>query len=86
MWIAALALALHQQGTPLTPRDTVAIQKAARDHLKYNAPVARIAPQIRGDTVYVGVGDDISWTLVRVVRKKDQWVALKDSIEVRGIR
>jgi hypothetical protein len=85
MWIAVLALALQQQATPLTARDTAAIQKAARDQRKYDAPVAQLVG-VRGDTVSVHLGDHISWTLVHVVRKKDQWVAVKDTIEVRGIR
>jgi len=86
MWFAVLALALQQQQpAPLTPRDTVAIQRAAREHLKSVSPVARIG-QLRGDTAYVSVGNHISWTQVRVVRRKDQWVALNDTIQVHGIR
>jgi hypothetical protein len=87
MLIALLALALQQQPkpAPLAPRDTVAIQKAARDHLKHQAPVARIG-QVRGDTAYVSVGDHISWTLVRVVRRRERWVALNDTLIVTGIR
>jgi hypothetical protein len=83
MLVALLTLAL-QQRPPLTPSDTVAIQKVAREHLKCDAPRASIV-LVRGDTVSVHVGNRVSYTRVRVVRKKEQWVALKDTVEVRGI-
>lgn len=70
---------------PLAPRDTATIQRVARAHLKSDAPSARLVSR-RGDTVYVNVGNHVSWTLVRVVRRDSLWVALKDSITVTGIR
>jgi hypothetical protein len=84
MLVALLTLALQQQPASVAPSDTLAIQKVARDHLKYDAPVAQV--YLRGDTAYVHVGNHISWTQVRVVRRREQWVALKDTVEVRGIR
>jgi hypothetical protein len=74
------------RGVPIQTfvRDSITraeIRQAARAAV-YDAPVVEIV-QIRGDTAYVHVGTRVSWTQVRVVKK---WVAVRDSIEVRGIR
>jgi hypothetical protein len=78
LFIAGLTItgALRAQGVDSTARDSAAVRRVAAVALKADsATIAAAQLTFKGDTAWVRTGDRVSWNMVRVERRKGEWVA-----------